>query len=53
MMVDRMFPDMDVDNRFPRLVDWRERVTARPATQRAIAMPDHTAPGLRTWSGAR
>ena len=27
--------------------------TARPATQAAIAMPDHTAPGLRTWSGAR
>ena len=39
--------------RCPRLVEWRERVTARPATQQALAMPDHTAPGLRTWSGAR
>jgi glutathione S-transferase len=53
MMVDRMFPEMEVDSRFPRLVDWRERVTARPATQEALNMPDHTAPGLRTWSGAR
>jgi len=53
MMVDRMFPDLEVDRRFPRLVDWRERVTARPATKEALAMPDHTAPGLRTWSGAR
>jgi glutathione S-transferase len=53
MMVDRMFPEMEVDSRFPRLVDWRERVTVRPATQEALNMPDHTAPGLRTWSGAR
>ncbi len=53
MMVDRMFPELEVDSRFPRLVDWRERVTARPATKQALAMPDHTAPGLRTWSGAR
>jgi glutathione S-transferase len=53
MMVDRMFPEMRVDERFPRLVDWRERVTVRPATQEALNMPDHTAPGLRTWSGAR
>jgi glutathione S-transferase len=53
MMVERMFPDMGIATRCPRLVEWRERVTARPATQQALAMPDHTAPGLRTWSGAR
>jgi glutathione S-transferase len=53
MMIDRMFPDLAVDSRFPRLADWRERVSARPATREALAMPDHTAPGLRTWSGAR
>ncbi|HTU10753.1 MAG TPA: glutathione S-transferase family protein [Allosphingosinicella sp.] len=53
MMVDRMFPEMAVDSRFPRLVDWRRRVDARPATKEALAMPDHTTPGLRTWSGAR
>jgi glutathione S-transferase len=53
MMVERMFPEMEIATRCPRLVEWRERVTARPATQKALAMPDHTAPGLRTWSGAR
>jgi len=53
MMVERMFPEMEIAARCPRLVAWRERVTARPATQEALAMPDHTAPGLRTWGGAR
>jgi glutathione S-transferase len=53
MMVERMFPEMDIATRAPRLVDWRTRVAARPASQQAAAMPDHTAPGLRTWSGAR
>ncbi|UVO50641.1 glutathione S-transferase family protein [Sphingomonas sp. SUN019] len=51
MMVERMFPDLNVAARFPRLIDWRDRVTARPAMQQALAMPDHTEPGLRTWSG--
>ncbi len=51
MMVERMFPDLDVARRFPRLVDWRDRVTARTGMQKALAMPDHTEPGLRTWSG--
>ena len=53
MMVERMFPELDIATRAPRLVEWRERVGARPATKEATAMPDHTAPGLRTWSGAR
>ena len=53
MMVERMFPEMEIATRCPRLVEWRERITARPATRQALAMPDHTAPGLRTWSGAR
>jgi glutathione S-transferase len=53
MMVERMFPEMDIAKRCPRLVDWRNRVAARPASKQAAAMPDHTAPGLRTWSGAR
>jgi glutathione S-transferase len=53
MMVERMFPEMEIAKRAPRLVDWRERVAARPASKQAAAMPDHTAPGLRTWSGAR
>lgn len=52
-MVERMFPEMNVASRFPRLVDWRERVTARPAVAEALRGEDRTAPGLRTWSGAR
>src|SRR3569623_1066693 len=40
MMVERMFPEMEIARRCPRLVEWRERVTARPATQQALAMPD-------------
>ena len=51
MMVERMFPGMGVAKRAPRLIDWRDRVTARPAMKQALAMPDHTEPGLRTWSG--
>ena len=53
MMVERMFPEMDIASRCPRLVEWRDRVADRPASKQAAAMPDHTAPGLRTWSGAR
>lgn len=51
MMVERMFPDLEIARRAPRLIDWRERVAARPASKQAASMPDHTAPGLRTWSG--
>lgn len=51
MMVERMFPEMEIATRCPRLVAWRERVKARPAMQQALHMPDHTEPGLRTWSG--
>ncbi|HWW64229.1 MAG TPA: glutathione S-transferase family protein, partial [Sphingomonadaceae bacterium] len=31
MMVERMFPEMNIAGRAPRLVEWRDRVTARPA----------------------
>jgi glutathione S-transferase len=51
MMVERMFPDMAIATRCPRLIEWRDRVTARPAMRQALDMPDHTEPGLRTWSG--
>ncbi len=50
-MVERMFPDLEIAKRAPRLIAWRDRVTARPAVATALAMPDHTMPGLRTWSG--
>lgn len=51
MMVERMFPDLQVAARFPRLIDWRDRVTARPAVAEALKSEDRTMPGLRTWSG--
>jgi glutathione S-transferase len=51
MMVHRMFPEMDVDVRHPRLVDWRSRMEARPGVKAALEMPDRTAPGLRTFTG--
>lgn len=51
MMVERMFPEMDIATRAPRLIEWRNRVTTRPAVADALAMPDHTNPALRTWSG--
>jgi glutathione S-transferase len=51
MMVERMFPELDIAGRCPRLVEWRERVTARPAVARALGGEDRTEPGLRTWTG--
>lgn len=51
MMVERMFPDLAIASRAPRLVAWRDRMTARPGVAASLAMPDHTAPGLRTWTG--
>jgi glutathione S-transferase len=48
MMVERMFPEMTIG---PRLIEWRNRMTARPKVAEALAMPDHTNPALRTWSG--
>jgi len=53
MMVERMFPEKNVAARYPRLVEWRERVTARPAVAEALKSEDRTQPGLRTWSGDR
>ena len=47
----RMFPDMKVEQRAPRLMEWVERMRARPGVQAALAMPDRTNPALRTFSG--
>ena len=51
--VERMFPEMEIGKRAPRLVAWIEKMRARPAVARALSGEDRTAPGLRTWSGAR
>jgi glutathione S-transferase len=47
----RMFPEMNLQVRAPRLVDWIERMRARPGVQAAFAMPDRTNPALRTFTG--
>lgn len=51
MSAARLFPDMDVPNRAPRLAEWLERMNARPGVAAALAMPDHTDPRLRTFTG--
>lgn len=47
----RLFPAIGIRERCPRLLDWVERIRARPGVQAALAMPDHTNPALRTFSG--
>src|SRR5207302_11501191 len=51
MSVDRMFPELAIGKRCPRLIEWREKMTARPAVARALAGEDRTAPGVRAWTG--
>lgn len=51
MMVERMFPELEVARNYPRIVAWREAMNARPAVQAALAGEDRTAPGLRTFTG--
>jgi glutathione S-transferase len=49
--VHRLFPEMEVPKRAPRLMEWVERIKARPGVKEALAMPDKTNPALRTFSG--
>lgn len=51
IMVERMFPDMQVAKRAPRLIQWREKMLERTAVKAALAMPDHSNPALRTFTG--
>lgn len=51
MSVARLFPEMDVSRRAPRLVEWVARMEVRPGVQAALAMPDHSDPRLRTFTG--
>lgn len=50
-MVERMFPEMEIAKRAPRLIEWRERMNARKGVREALAMPDKTDPRLRTFTG--
>jgi glutathione S-transferase len=51
MAVQRMFPEMEVEKRAPRLADWVQRMFARPGVKAALAMPNRTNPALRTFTG--
>ena len=51
MMLARMFPEIGTAERCPRLLDWAERTRQRPGVAAALAMPDHTNPALRTFTG--
>jgi glutathione S-transferase len=49
--VQRMVPEMQVEKRAPRLVDWVARMHERPGVRAALAMPNRTNPALRTFTG--
>ena len=51
MMLARMFPEIGTQERCPRLLDWAERMRARPGVAAALVMPDRTNPALRTFTG--
>lgn len=51
MAVQRLFPEMQVEKRAPRLIDWLARMNARPGVIAALAMPNRTNPALRTFTG--
>lgn len=51
IMADRMFPDLQVNQRFPAIARWRDAISDRSAVKAALQGEDRTQPGLRTWSG--
>ncbi len=51
MALDRLFPELNVAKRAPRLFDWVARVSERPGVKAAFAMPNRTNPALRTFTG--
>jgi glutathione S-transferase len=51
MMVQRLFPDIGVETRAPRLLEWAQRIRERPGVKAALVMPDRTNPALRTFTG--
>jgi len=51
MMLERMFPAIGSRKSCPRLLDWADRMRARPGVAKALAGPDKTNPALRTFTG--
>jgi glutathione S-transferase len=51
MALDRLFPQMQVGSRAPRLSQWVARMFERPAVKAAFAMPNRTNPAFRTFTG--
>jgi glutathione S-transferase len=51
MALNRLFPEMQVETRAPRLCNWVERMNARSGVQAALAMPNRTNPAFRTFTG--
>ena len=51
LYANRMFPDLTDETKHPRLSKWRDTVAARAGVKAALAMPDHTNPALRTFTG--
>lgn len=51
MSLNRLFPELNLAKRAPRLVDWTNRINERPGVKAAFAMPDHTNPAFRTFTG--
>lgn len=51
MALARLFPELQLPQRAPRLTEWVSRINARAGVKAALAMPDRTNPALRTFSG--
>lgn len=51
MIVHRMFADMDLVKRPPRLTEWVQRMHARPGVKAALAMSTHPVPEVGSVRG--
>lgn len=51
LYVSRMFPDIGDEKGAPRMNEWSQRIQEREGVKQALAMPDHTNPALRTFTG--
>jgi glutathione S-transferase len=51
LYAERMFPELTNQTNHPHVHAWRNRISERAAVKAALAMPDHTNPALRTFTG--